>query len=138
MTDDELRAILDRSTTVAVVGASTDPEKAANRIPAELLEAGFTVIPVHPKADEILGQRAYPTLADVPVAIDIVDVFRPGDEAPGIARQAADVGAKTLWLQLGITSPEAASVAADAGITFVEDTCIGQTVRRLGYRKPAA
>jgi len=132
--DTELRALLADATTIAVVGASTDPTKAASRIPALLIEAGYTVIPVHPTAREILAQPVYATLADVPVPIDIVDVFRPAAEAPGIAEQAAAVGARALWLQLGITSIEARQIADRAGMTYLEDICIGETARRLGAR----
>ncbi len=128
----DLRALLERSRTVAVVGASTNPLKAANRIPAALIAAGYRVIPVNPNADEILGQKAYPTLADIPEPIDIVDVFRPADEAADVARQAAAVGAGAIWLQLGISSDAARAVAAEAGIDYVEDQCMGEVVRRLG------
>jgi len=137
MTDDELREILETSTTIAVIGASTDPEKAAHRVPALLLEHGYTVIPVHPKAEEVLGQRAYPTLAEVPVPVDVVDVFRPADEAPGIAEQAVAAGAKVLWLQQGIASDEARATAEAGGLRHVEDVCIGATVRRLDTHPPA-
>ncbi|HNP15932.1 MAG TPA: CoA-binding protein, partial [Terrimesophilobacter sp.] len=111
MSEDELRALLESSTTIAVVGASTHERKAANRIPRWLMKAGFTIIPVNPSADEILGQKAYRTLADIPVPVDIVDVFRPAEEAAGVAEQAAAIGAKTLWLQLEIRSKEARAIA---------------------------
>ncbi len=127
--------MLESSKTIAVVGASTHERKAANRIPQWLIKAGFTVIPVNPTATEILGQKAYPTLADIPVPVDIVDVFRPSDEAAGVAEQAAAIGAKTLWLQLGITSDEARKVASDAGMNFVEDNCLGVTVNELNVTK---
>ena len=132
MTDDELRELLEGVTTIAVVGASTNPAKASNAVPKFLIEAGYTVIPVHPAADEILGQTAYPTLADIPVPVDIVDAFRPAAEAPGLADQAVAIGAGTLWLQLGITSAEAGRIAEQAGVTYLEDICIGATTRRLG------
>ncbi|MEO7349802.1 MAG: CoA-binding protein [Terrimesophilobacter sp.] len=135
MTDPDLGEILKKSTTIAVVGASSNEKKAANRIPRWLLNAGFTVIPVNPSAEEILGQRVYKTLADIPVPVDIVDVFRPAGEAEGVAEQAAAIGAKTLWLQLGITSNEARDVAEDAGMNFVEDNCLGVTVNELGITK---
>ena len=131
MNDDQLRALLEDTRTIAVVGASTNPDKPANRIPRQLMDMGFTVIPVTPSAEEVLGQKAYPTLADVPVDIDIVDVFRPPAEVPGIAEQTVEVGASVLWLQKGITSEEAGRIASDAGVTFVEDTCLGSTSRRL-------
>jgi predicted CoA-binding protein len=134
-TDERLRELLERSQTVAVVGMSTDPDKAAHRVPALLLDAGVTVIPVHPTATEILGQTAYASLEDVPVHIDIVDVFRPPAEAPGIAGEAETVGANTLWLQLGITSGPARDIAEASGLVYLEDICIGETVQRLGIRK---
>ena len=136
MTDTELRALLEGATTIAVVGASTNPDKAANHIPEVLLRAGYTMIPVHPTAEEILGQTAYSSLADVPVPIDIVDVFRPPAEAAGIAEQAVAVGAKAVWLQAGITSEGAAAVARHSGVAFVEDLCIGETSKRLDTHPP--
>jgi hypothetical protein len=135
LTEDKVRSLLDHATTIAVVGASTDPDKAANRIPALLIEAGFTVIPVHPTAAEILGQRVFPSLADVDVPLDIVDVFRPAGEAPDIARQAAEIGAGALWLQLGISSSDARRIAEQAGMAYVENRCIGATTRQFGIRK---
>lgn len=135
MTDPSLAELLKASTTIAVVGASANEKKAANRIPRWLLNAGFTVIPVNPAAQEILGQKVYRSLADIPVPVDIVDVFRPPEEAADVARQAAAIGAKTLWLQMGITSDEARGIAAAAGMNFVEDNCLGVTVNELGITK---
>ncbi len=135
MTDDELRALLTSVTTIAVVGASANPEKPSGEVPIWLVEAGFTMIPVNPKADEIAGQKVYRSLAEIPVPIDVVDVFRPSEETPDVARQSAEVGAKVLWLQLGITSADARATAENAGMTYLEDICIGATVRRLGIRK---
>lgn len=137
MDDDRIRTLLEGATTIAVVGASTDPDKAASAIPQRLLDAGFEVIPVHPTAEEILGQKAYASLAEVPGHIDVVDVFRPADEAAGIARDAVAAGAGAVWLQLGITSDDAAAVAAEAGMPYVEDRCIGQTVAAMDItRRP--
>lgn len=135
MTDPNLGEILNASTTIAVVGASSNEKKAANRIPRWLLNAGFTVIPVNPNADEILDQKVYKSLADIPVPVDIVDVFRPSEEAANVAEQAAAIGAKTLWLQMGITSDEARAIAEKAGMNFVEDNCLGVTVNELGITK---
>jgi predicted CoA-binding protein len=129
------RAVLEGARTVAVVGCSTDPGKAAHRIPAQLQAAGYRVIPVHPQADEILGERAYRTLGEIPEAVDLVDVFRPPAEAPEVARQAVAIGAEALWLQLGIRSPEARSIAAEAGLVYVEDRCTGADVRWFGITK---
>jgi predicted CoA-binding protein len=130
-----MEEILERSKVIAVVGASTNESKAAFAIPAGLQAAGFTVIPVNPSAAEIFGEKAYASLAEVPVPIDVVEVFRPPDEAPGIARQAVDVGAKALWLQKGIVSPEARRIAAEAGLDYVEDACMGVERSRYGITK---
>ena len=135
-TDIELAALLNSAVTIAVVGTSTNPEKAAHKVPAFLIEAGYTVIPVHPTATETLGRRAYASLADIPGHIDIVDVFRPAGEAPGIAEQAVAAGAGALWLQLGVSSVEAGQIAGNAGLAFVQDTCIGETTQRLGTQPP--
>jgi uncharacterized protein len=129
------RDVLERATTIAVVGASTTPGKAAYAIPRTLLAAGFRMIPVHPRASEVHGQRAFPTLAAVPEPIDLVDVFRPAAEAPGVARQAVAVGAWGVWLQLGIVSPEARQIAEEGGLDYIEDLCIGVEVVDLGIRK---
>ena len=126
------REILERSRTIAVVGASNDRGKPAHDIPEQLRDAGFRIIPVNPNADEVLGLRAYPTLADVPEPVDAVDVFRPAEEAPAIAREAVAIGAKTLWLQLRITSDEARAIAEEAGLDYVEDRCMGAERRKYG------
>jgi predicted CoA-binding protein len=100
--------------------------------------AGFRVIPVNPKETEVLGQRAYATLADVPEKIDIVDVFRKAEDTPEIADEAVTVGARALWLQLGIASDEAAEKASAGGLVVVMDRCLGATVREMGIRKAGA
>jgi len=123
---------------VATVGASTDIGKPAGGVPHHLKSIGFHIIPVNPNASEILGARAFPSLLDVDEPVDIVQVFRPSEEAPDIARQAVEVGAKVLWLQLGITSDEARAIAEAAGLEYVEDQCMEQESRRLGIRKDAA
>jgi predicted CoA-binding protein len=124
---DELRSIYEQTETIAVVGASSDPRKAAHRIPRYLQSQGFRIIPVSPKGGEILGEHVYTTLSEVKEPIDVVDVFRPAEEAPRIARDAAAIGAKVLWLQTGIVSAEAEQVARDAGMRVVMDRCMGQT-----------
>src|SRR3954465_7096230 len=120
----DVKQLLERSGTIAVVGFSTDPYKTAHRIPPQMMDAGWKVIPIHRTATEIAGQKAYPTLADVPEPIDLVDVFRPSAEAADVTRQAVEAGAKGVWLQLGIWSDEARGIADDAGIDYVEDLCI--------------
>lgn len=130
-TDEELRAILEAPRTIAVVGASGSPQKDAHEIPAYLQQQGYRIIPVNPGKDEVLGRSAPDALADIDAHVDVVDVFRPAEEAPDIARAAAAIGADVLWLQLGIVSDEAARIAEDAGMTVVMDQCMGATHRRL-------
>jgi uncharacterized protein len=115
--------ILEQATTIAVVGASRDPLKAGGSVPAGLQQRGFRIIPINPFADQLFGERVYRSLREVPEKIDIVDVFRPGADAPEIARQAVAVGAKALWLQLDIRSDEARRIAEAAGLDYVEDEC---------------
>lgn len=129
--DDSLRGILGTARTIAVVGVSGSPQKDAHEIPAYLQEQGYTVIPVTPTHDEVLGRTAADDLRDVDADVDVVDVFRPAEEAPDIARAAVAIGADVLWLQLGIESDEAARIAEDAGLTVVMDACMGATHRRL-------
>jgi uncharacterized protein len=129
------RSILEAARTVAVVGISANPAKAAYAIPAGLQSAGFRIIPVNPKGGEILGEKVYATLAEIREPIDVVEVFRPSDEAPEIARQAVAAGAKVLWLQKGLTSDEARRIATDAGLDYVEDLCMGVERARYGITK---
>jgi hypothetical protein len=118
------KEILEKYNIVAVVGCSTNPEKPAHYVPKYLKEHGYRIIPVNPFAEEILGERAYPSLLDVPGEVEIVEVFRPADEAPEIVNQAVEKGAKAVWLQEGIVSEEAAELARNAGIEFVMDRCM--------------
>ena len=123
---------------IAVVGASRDPNKAGGSVPAGLQQRGFRIIPINPFADTLFGERVYRSLGEVPVRIDIVDVFRPAAEAPDIARQAVAVGARALWLQLDIRSDEARRIAEGAGIDYVEDECTAVTSSLYRIRKAAA
>ena len=125
--DQELTQLLAAATTIAVVGASANPDKESNGIMQKLKKAGYRVIPVNPHETEILGERSFPSLVDVPERIDIVAVFRRSEDAPGIADEAATIGAKVLWLQSGISSEEAAERATRGGLATVMDTCIGAT-----------
>jgi uncharacterized protein len=132
------REILERSTVIAVVGASRDPSKAGGSVPVGLQGRGFRIIPINPYADELFGERVYRSLLDVPEKIDIVDVFRPADDAPEIARQAVAAGAGALWLQLGIRSEEARRTAEAAGLDFIEDECTAVVSALHRIRKQAA
>jgi predicted CoA-binding protein len=129
------REILERSGTIAVVGIARTTDKPSGGVPAELQRRGFRIVPVNPKADEILGEKAYPALTDVPEDVDVVEVFRPAAEAPEIARQAVAIGARALWLQLGIESEEARRIAEEAGLDFVQDRCMAVESRRHDIRK---
>lgn len=134
-TDATIRTILETSQTIAVVGASSNPDKSSYEIMKGLLAAGFTVIPVNPTETEVLGQRAYGSLEEIPESVDIVDVFRRPEQTPEIADAAVKIGARVLWLQTGIVSEEAATRARAGGLEVVMDECIGGTTARLRIRK---
>jgi predicted CoA-binding protein len=125
--DQELIALLTGATTIAMVGASSNPDKASYGIMQKLQKAGYRVIPVNPRETEILGERSYASLADIPERIDIVDVFRRPEDTPSIADDAVKIGAKALWLQTGISNEDAAARASAGGLTVVMDACIGAT-----------
>jgi uncharacterized protein len=134
--EDTGQRILTSYDTITVVGASVAPAKAAHAVPAQMQRFGWRIIPVNPHADEILGERVYRTLADVPERVGLVDVFRPAAQAADVARQAVAVGATALWLQLGIVSAEARAIARDAGLLYVENRCVLIERRRLGLSAP--
>ena len=121
----ERKRILDRTRSIAVVGASSNPARASNFVMTYLASSvcDFDLYPVNPGESEILGLPAFPSLADIPVEIDLVDVFRRAEDCPAVAREAVAVGAKVLWLQLGISSREAAEIALDGGMEVVMDRC---------------
>jgi predicted CoA-binding protein len=133
--NDQLKQLLTTATTIALVGASGNPDKASHGIMQKLQSAGYKVIPVNPKETEILGERAYPSLLDVPERVDIVDVFRRAEDTPSIADEAVKIGAKALWLQSGISNEDAAARASAGGLMVVMDACIGATHAML--RVPA-
>lgn len=116
--------ILADAAVIAVVGASRDPRKPAHTVPLQLQQHGWRIIPVNPAVDELFGERAYPSLADLPHPVDLVDVFRPAGDAVEVVRSAVTIGAPAVWLQLGIVSPTARRIAADAGVDYVEDRCL--------------
>jgi uncharacterized protein len=128
--------ILTSYDTITVVGASRAAFKAAHSVPAHMQRHGWRIVPVNPYADEILGERAHRTLAEVPEQVGLVDVFRPSDQAAQIARQAVAAGATALWLQLGIVSARARAIAEEAGLLYVEDRCLVIEQRRLGLEAP--
>jgi predicted CoA-binding protein len=132
MSDEEIQRLLRSAKTIAVVGCSTQAGKPSHEVPRYLIEQGYRVIPVHPSAREILGERVYASLADIPGPIEIVNVFRPADEAPAVVQAAIARGARAVWLQQGISHPDAAARAREAGLEVVMDQCIMQVHRRLG------
>jgi uncharacterized protein len=134
--DESLRGQLARiyaeTKTIAVVGISRHPFKPSQRIPKYLQEQGYRIRPVNPRGGSVLGEPVARSLAEVDGPVDVVDVFRPAEEAPTIARQAIDIGAKVLWLQEGIESQEAKRIAEAAGLTVVMNRCMGETHAELG------
>ncbi|MDP9295549.1 MAG: CoA-binding protein [Actinomycetota bacterium] len=131
--DEELRSILDDAKTIAVVGLSSKPHRDSHGVARYLQRAGYRIVPVNPKESDVLGERAYSTLADIPsdVEIDVVDVFRRAEDTPPIAQAAADRGAKVLWLQDGIVNDESRAIAEGAGLTVVMGTCMMREHQRL-------
>lgn len=125
--------ILRKSKTIALVGASPNPDRPSNSVMSYLLRQGYRVIPVRPlDCDEVLGVPCVATLADIDEPIDLVDVFRREEAAPGHAREAVAIGAKAFWLQLDLRSPEARRIATEAGLDYVEDQCTAIVHRNLG------
>jgi uncharacterized protein len=129
--NDEVRALLARARTIAVVGLSPRPERPSHRIARRLKDWGYRVIPVRPAVREVLGEKAYPRLAEVPHKIDLVDVFRAAEEIGPIVEQCVSLGLPALWIQLGIVNEPAAERARSAGMVVVMDRCITVEYRRL-------
>lgn len=119
-----IRDVLGSARTIAMVGLSSNRQKASHFVATYLRYEGYRIIPVNPTADAILGEKAYPDLTSIPEPVDLVDVFRPPAACPAIAEEAVAIGAKTLWLQLRVISLEAAAIAGDGGLDVVMDRCI--------------
>ena len=126
-----LRRILHEYKRVAMVGLSADWWRPSNFAGKYLLEHGFEVIPVNPKYDEILGQKCYPDLLSIPGPVDIVDLFQRSERVPPFVDQAIEIGAKCVWMQLGVINEEAAQKARDAGLEVVMDRCMKIEYARL-------
>ena len=120
---DEIGQILSAARTVAVVGLSPSPERDSHRVARYLARAGYRVVPVNPRADEVLGEQSYGSLDDVPGPVDLVLVFRRSEEVPPIAEAALRTGVGAFWMQLGIQHGEAADLLRRAGVRVVEDRC---------------
>jgi predicted CoA-binding protein len=122
--DDEIRAILANNRVIAVVGLSGDPDRDSHRVAKYLQEHGYQIVPVNPKADEILGQKSYPALKDIPFPVDVVDIFRKIEAIPAIVEEAVAIGAKVVWMQLGLAENQSAQRARDAGLQVVMNKCL--------------
>ena len=123
--------ILRDAKTIAIVGASPDPARPSYGVMAYLLQAGYTVVPVNPLADEVLGRRCLASLAELEEPVDLVDVFRRPEHCGAVAGQAAAAGAGALWLQLGVFSEDARRIAEEHGMDFVENECTAIVHRRI-------
>jgi predicted CoA-binding protein len=131
--DAELRSILGDARTIAVVGLSSNPERHSHEVAAFLQGKGYRIVPVNPNEREVLGERAYDSLLDVPadVSIDVVNVFRRAEDTPPVAEQAVARGARVLWLQDGIVNDDARRIAEAGGLSVVMGVCIKRTSNRL-------
>ena len=131
--DEDVRRILEESRTIAVVGCSSSWPKPSFIVPAYMQSEGYRIIPINQRVAEILGEPSLGSLEELDEPVDIVNVFRPAVETPPIARTAAALGAKCLWLQTGIVSEEARGIAEEGRLAFVEDLCIGAMHGDLGF-----
>lgn len=122
--DSKVERILRETKVIATVGFSSHPLKPSHYVPAYLLRQGYRVIPVHPRADEILGQTAYASLDQVPEKVDLVQIFRPSHKVRPHVEQAIEMGARFIWMQQGIADSEAARLAEEAGLVVVMDRCM--------------
>ncbi|HKR00822.1 MAG TPA: CoA-binding protein [Pyrinomonadaceae bacterium] len=118
-----INKILEDCRTIAVVGLSSSPGRASNGVAGYMKRQGYRIIPVNPNEEQVLGEKSYPTLADVPDRIDLVDIFRRSDSAGEVVDEAIKVGAKAVWLQEGVIDHQAAERAQNAGLLVVMDRC---------------
>jgi predicted CoA-binding protein len=123
-TPEERLSIMRNASSVALVGVSANPIRSSNFVAAYLVRTPLRTYPVNPVYDEVLGERCYPSLADLPEVPDIVDIFRRPEAIPGVVDEAIDVGAKVVWFQLGLRHDEAAQRAIDAGLEVVQNRCL--------------
>ncbi|MGQ9825073.1 MAG: CoA-binding protein [Desulfotomaculales bacterium] len=122
--DEEIRELLAKSKTIAVVGLSDRPERDSHRVARYLKENGYRIIPVNPRLKEALGEKAYPDLASVTEKVDIVNIFRRSEEVPAVVEDALLKKPAAIWMQLGVVNGEAAAVAKEHGVQVVMDRCI--------------
>ena len=131
--DPELRSLLGEAQVVAVVGLSSKPDRASYQVAGYLQQHGYRIVPVNPGETQVLGERAYATLMDIPddLRVDVVDVFRRAEHTPEVAEQAVRIGARVLWLQEGIVSDDAARIATEGGLDVIMGVCIRHVRERL-------
>lgn len=130
--EDRIGKILAESRTVAVVGMSDNPDRPSHVVARYMQERGFRVIPVNPRIDEVLGEKSYRSLSEIPGKVDLVDVFRKSEDVPPIAEEAARIGARFFWMQEGVTSEPAREILDAAGIPWVMDRCVKKELARRG------
>ena len=129
--EENIKALLEQCRTIAIVGLSDKPHRDSFKVAQYLQEQGYRIIPVHPRIKEVLGERVYPTLAEIPEPVDMVNVFRKSEDTPEVVRQALPLKPKAIWLQLGIANEEAGRLAAESGIPYIQDRCIKVDHARL-------
>lgn len=134
--EETIEKILKDSHTVAVVGLSDNPERPSYAVAKFLQEHGYRIIPVNPTLAEVLGERAYPDLAAIPEPVDVVDIFRRSEAVPPIVEEAIHIGAKAIWMQVGVCNEQAAEKARAVGLLVVMDRCMMQEAKRLAAGGP--
>jgi predicted CoA-binding protein len=130
--DAKIRHLLQSTQTIAVVGLSDDPSRPSHYVSKYMQSQGYRIIPVNPTLTSVLGERSYPTLKDIPEAVDMVNVFRRPDAVPPIVQDAIAIGAKSVWMQQGIVHEDAGAAAEAAGLTVVMDRCLMVEHGRVG------
>ncbi|GAB6157950.1 CoA-binding protein [Desulfotomaculum varum] len=132
--DEKIKELLTKCKTIAIVGLSDKPHRDSFQVASYLQSQGYRIIPVHPRVKEVLGEKAYKSLAEIPDQVDLVNVFRKSEETPNVVREAIPLKPAAVWLQLGIINDDAAQLAAQAGLQFVQNRCIKvEHARLLGH-----
>ena len=131
MDETSIKSILENSKTIAVVGCSSNPEKAANRIPKYMKDHGYKIIPINPNSENVLEEKSYKSILDVKESVDVVDIFRPSEDCLEVVKEAIKIKPKVIWMQSGIINDEARKLAEQHGIKVVMDKCLMVEHRKL-------